>query len=207
MRGSANVRSASRRALTLDPRHPLSFALGEREYRRSEQSWVEAGEPRAAVTIAVEGVQLAIGIDVHAGPVVIIADDAVNEMDNEYPDTNAAGVQLSLLDARGQLHRWLIRPSRDGSPRIRPLTRDALSIDVSTLVHATSWSARIALPLGAAADASPYSIALGVSINEIPPERERRLGQLVLGGAEGEWVYLRGDRDDPSKFIPIVIHR
>ena len=143
----------------------------------------------------------------HAGPVVIIADDAVNEMDNEYPDTNAAGVQLSLLDARGQLHRWLIRPAGDGGPRIRPLTRDALSIDVSTLVHATSWSARIELPLGAIGDASPYFIALGVSINEIPRERERRRVQLVLGGAEGEWVYLRGDRDDPSKFIPIVIHR
>ncbi len=33
-------------------------------------------------------------------------------------------------------------------------------------------------------------------VNERPPERERRRGQLVLSGARGEFVYLRGDRHD-----------
>ena len=207
VRDSGRPERPRRPALIVDSRHRLSFALGEREYRRSEQSWIEAGEPRAKVGVSVEGDALAIEVDVQAGPVVISADDAVNEMDNESADVNAAGIQLSLLDSRGQLHRWLIRPGTDGGPRIRPLTRAPLSIDVSNVVHATSWSARIALPLGTLGDASPYSIALGVTINEIPPGRERRRGQLVLGGAEGEWVYLRGDRDDPSKLIPIVIHR
>jgi hypothetical protein len=206
-RDTGAAQRASLRALDVDSGHPLSFALGEREYRRSEESWVEAGEPRATVTVAVDADELTIEVDVHAGPVVVIADDAVNEMDNEYPDVNAAGVQLSLLDTRGQLHRWLIRPWGDDGPRVRPLSRDALPIDVSTVVYSTAWSARIALPLGALGDTSPYSIALGVTVNEIPPGRERRRGQLVLGGAGGEWVYLRGDRDDPSKLIPIVIHR
>jgi hypothetical protein len=35
-----------------------------------------------------------------------------------------------------------------------------------------------------------------VIINETAPGRERRRGQLVLSGARGEFVYLRGDRHD-----------
>ena len=128
-------------------------------------------------------------------------------MDNEHPDVNATGLQLSLRDARGALHRWLIRPGLDSAARVRPLTRESVPRAIETVAGADHWIARIAVPLGALGDASPYFIALGVTINEIAPGRERRRGQLVLGGAEGEWVYLRGDRDDPSKLIPIVIDR
>jgi len=126
-------------------------------------------------------------------------------MDNEQPDVNATGLQLSIRDARGAIHRWMIRPGVDSEPRVRPLTRESLPRRIETTVGTDHWVARIAIPLGALGDASPYFIALGVTINEIAPGRERRRGQLVLGGAEGEWVYLRGDRDDPSKLIPIVI--
>jgi hypothetical protein len=202
-----SVPGAPAPALTIDPHRSLSFALGERHYRRSEQSWIEAGEQTATVGIGIEGSTLVIEIDAHTGPVVTTADDAMNEMDNEHPDINASGVQLSLRDSRGQTHRWLVRPAVDGPPRVRALTRDPLAIEVWDVVYATWWTMGISLPLGALGDASPYSIALGVTVNEIPPGRERRRGQLVLGGAEGEWVYLRGDRDDPSKLIPIVIHR
>jgi hypothetical protein len=61
------------------------------------------------------------------------------------------------------------------------------------------------LPYAVLGDASPYSVGLGVVVNEIPPGRERRRGQLVLGGAEGEWVFLRGDRHDPGRLIPILL--
>jgi hypothetical protein len=200
-------RAEPRRALTVDPRRALTFTLGEHDYRRSEQRWSEAGEPTASVTIRVADDELLLDIVASTGPVVSIADDAVNEMDNEHPDVNASGIQLSLRDTRGALHRWLVRPGRDGAARVRDLTRDPLPAAIATSADASGWSARIAWPLGALGDASPYSIALGVTVNEIPPGRERRRGQLVLGGADGEWVYLRGDRDDPSKLIPIVIHR
>jgi hypothetical protein len=36
-------------------------------------------------------------------------------------------------------------------------------------------------------------------VNEMLPERERRSGQLVWSGGSG-WVWLRGDRQDPSRF-------
>jgi hypothetical protein len=61
------------------------------------------------------------------------------------------------------------------------------------------------IPYVALGDGSPYSVEVGVVVNEIPPGRERRRGQLVLGGADGEWVYLRGDRHDPSRMLSILI--
>ncbi|MGH2608342.1 MAG: hypothetical protein ACRDHF_04570 [Tepidiformaceae bacterium] len=36
-------------------------------------------------------------------------------------------------------------------------------------------------------------------VNEMLPARERRAGQLVWSGGGG-WVWLRGDRQDPSRF-------
>jgi hypothetical protein len=37
------------------------------------------------------------------------------------------------------------------------------------------------------------------------PDRERRRGQLVLGGGPGEFVYLRGDRLPPEAHLEVVI--
>jgi len=45
--------------------------------------------------------------------------------------------------------------------------------------------------------------ALDLIVNERPVGRERRRGQLVLSGARGEFVYLRGDRHDLERLIPI----
>ena len=36
-------------------------------------------------------------------------------------------------------------------------------------------------------------------VNEMLPGRQRRVGQLVWSGGGG-WVWLRGDRQDPSRF-------
>ena len=44
-------------------------------------------------------------------------------------------------------------------------------------------------------------ISLEVIVNETVAGRERRRGQLVLSGADGEFVYLRGDRCDPSRLL------
>jgi hypothetical protein len=44
-------------------------------------------------------------------------------------------------------------------------------------------------------------IGLDVLVNETAPGRERRRGQLVLSGARGEFVYLRGDRHDPASVV------
>jgi hypothetical protein len=46
-------------------------------------------------------------------------------------------------------------------------------------------------------------LQVGVVVNEKPAGRERRRGQLVLGAASGEFVYLRGDREDPDR-LPLL---
>ena len=182
------------------------FDLLERHYRRSEQSWREAGGPFAEVWIRADETHLIVSVAA-MGPPVTIADDAVNEMDNEAPDVNASGVQLSILTDGGALHRWLARPGPDGAPRVRPLTTPPAPIELNGMSYGDGWLLECAVPLALLGDAPPYSFALGVVVNEIPPGRERRRGQLVLGGAEGEWVYLRGDRDDPASFLPFRIDR
>ena len=195
------------RAPIVTARNSLSFTLGETDYRRSEESWADAGRPAAEIVISTSRDTMLVSITAAIGPAVFVADDANNEMDNEQPDVNATGLQLSVRDTAGGLHRWLIRPGADGLARVRPLTGDPLPVTAATTADGDGFTARVAIPLRALGDASPYFIALGVTINEIPPGRERRRGQLVLGGAAGEWVYLRGDRDDPSKLLPIVIDR
>ncbi|HZA93320.1 MAG TPA: hypothetical protein VE420_11890, partial [Gemmatimonadales bacterium] len=42
-------------------------------------------------------------------------------------------------------------------------------------------------------------IEFDLLINEMQPERLRRAGQLVWSGGGG-WVWLRGVRQDPSRF-------
>jgi hypothetical protein len=44
-----------------------------------------------------------------------------------------------------------------------------------------------------------------VIVNDMSPDRERRRGQLVLGGASNEFVYLRGDRHDAERHLAFTI--
>ena len=56
------------------------------------------------------------------------------------------------------------------------------------------YSVRIAVDLSALGADVTKSLKLGVVVNEMTSDRERRRGQLVLGGRAGQFVYLRGDR-------------
>ena len=59
---------------------------------------------------------------------------------------------------------------------------------------------RVALPpLPANFRTGRYPIMIDVLVNETEPGRERRRGQLVLSGADGDFVDLRGDRHDASR--------
>jgi hypothetical protein len=46
-------------------------------------------------------------------------------------------------------------------------------------------------------------IAIDIIVNEKPRGRERRRGQLVMSGAAREFVYLRGDRHERSRLVPL----
>ena len=97
---------------------------------------------------------------------------------------------------------WLLVPEL-GSSAVRTTGRD----DAGRIPFAASW---LRTPGGwnllARIDrhALGRAVALDVIINEMPSWRERRRGQLVMSGGRGESAYLRGDRQDRDRLIPMV---
>ncbi|HEX2778135.1 MAG TPA: hypothetical protein VHM30_01475, partial [Gemmatimonadaceae bacterium] len=177
----------------------VMLTLGEGNYRRSEQTWEKAGRPTATLRLRATRGELQVVVASHTGAPVLIPDDAVNEMDNEHPDVNASGMQLYLA-THASFTGALLRPAPDGVARVRPLTRDPMPISATSVMTPDGWEIRCSIPIGATRD-----LDLAVVVNEIPPGRERRRGQLVLGGGAGEWVYLRGDRHDMRESARLTI--
>ena len=65
---------------------------------------------------------------------------------------------------------------------------------------ATGYRVTVAIPWPAGA--YPHAggkLRFDLIVNEMLPGRTRRVGQLVWSGGGG-WVWLRGDRQDPSRF-------
>ena len=175
----------------------IDCELAGDDYRRSEASWEEAGSPRATVGLRWSSDGLTISIRVPRSDRTFAPKDAVNPYDNEPPDVNGDSVQLYVRSG-DEKSGWMLVPDA-GTVRVRTLDgwRSPRPIE-------SSWSPRpgggyvlsVTLP-GSLPD------ALDVIVNERPLGRERRRGQLVLSGGRGEFVYLRGDRHDPERLIPI----
>jgi len=204
------VRRAARKPIELPRAGFAAFDLGGQNYRRSEETWEEAGRPSARVTIGADGDELIVETNVHAGDVVLVPADASNPYDNEHPDINGHGVQLyvrTLFDGGA----WMIVPDQGATAaRVRPLEGwGTLAMRGATWMRTAdgfSIRARVGLPpLPAEFENGAFPFLLDVLVNETAPGRERRRGQLVMSGAQGEFVYLRGDRHDPGKLVPFLI--
>jgi hypothetical protein len=144
------------------------------------------------------------GLEIHVHVPVsdrtFVPADAVNPYDNESPDINGDGVQLYFRSGES-LSGWILVPeSGSSSVRVRQLDgwRAPRSIDARWSPTETGYDVHIALP-------GPVPDALDIIVNEKPLGRERRRGQLVLSGARGAFVYLRGDRHDQESLIPVRI--
>jgi len=191
--------SVSRSPLQLHRVRMLVVELGEANYRRSEQTWVEAGRPGAIVSLEAHGSMLRITVRVRESELNFAERNATNRFDNEQPDINGDGIQLYVRTAAG-LSGWVLVPIPESTEvRTRPI--DAWSVPLS--MHA-AWA-----PVGqgyeVVIEVGTIPLALDVIVNEMPHGRERRRGQLLLSGAQTEFVYLRGDRHDVSRLIPIQI--
>lgn len=168
-------------------------------YRRSEQTWTDAARPTARVTMRAAASRLEVLIDVPSSAMRFAPADAVNVYDNEHADVNGDGVQVYVRGAHG-LSGWMLVPEgRSDAVRIRPIDGWTSPHDIHARWYRTMTGYCMEVRL------EPYPHALDVVINEMPAGRERRRGQLVLSGGRDEFVYLRGDRHDAHRLVPIQV--
>ncbi|HEY0969443.1 MAG TPA: heparinase II/III family protein [Gemmatimonadales bacterium] len=192
---------------------PARFVLAEPDYRRSEDGWRDAGSPTATVLVDAPCGMLSVRVVVEKPELAPVPAGAGNDMDNERPEINGDSVQLHVGlappggdEAAVPLAGWIVVPGADAAARVVPLDARAAGIplDVSCSVRAGGYEVVARLPL-ASLDATGVglgrSIVLGLLVNDGAPGRERRRGQLVLGGARREFVYLRGDRHDARRCL------
>jgi heparinase II/III-like protein len=204
------ARRSARKPIQLPRSGLAAFDLGEGNYRRSEETWEEAGRPSARVTVGSNGDELSVEVNVIAADIVFVPDGAANPFDNEHADINGHGVQLfvrTMFDGGA----WLIAPEQgESQARVRPIDGwGALAVRGATWERTADGFrivTRIILPaLPTEYPRGSYPVSLDVLVNETAPGRERRRGQLVLSGARGEFVYLRGDRHDGNRLLPFMI--
>lgn len=189
---------------------PRTFALGERHYRRSEESWQEAGGPTATVRVDWTGNELRIEADVaKVGDPIFARADAVNRYDNEQPDINGDGLQVYVRTAVAEGAWVLVPDARDRSVRARaiPGWGELPAPRASWRRTGRGYVIDVAVPLEGLPAHDSRRLELDVIVNETTPGRERRRGQLVLSGAAGEFAYLAGDRHDPARLLPFLLQR
>jgi hypothetical protein len=185
--------------------------LGEPHYVRTELPWRLAGAPAARVQMATAGEWLVVDVDVSKSDPLVLVDNAENPLDNEPHDVNADGVQwyLNAVGAhRGPDPSWeaagLIVPDaeRPVGARCRH-TRIAGSTeppDVKWAATGHGWAMRLRWPLQTVPTDAAGAVAFELVVNERPPARERRRGQLVLSGGGG-FGYLAGPRRPVDRFV------
>lgn len=177
---------------------PVEAALGETHYRRSEHSWTEAGKPIGRVRFAWIDETLNVRVAVERSERSFAVAGVTNPFDNENPDINGDGVQLYLRSDQG-VSAWMLVPEHDsGVLRVRVIEGGTIPATLSGSWHAVGDGYRIDVTV-----AGIIPVAVDVIVNEMPRGRQRRRGQLVLSGGASEFVYLRGDRQDPTRLIPL----
>jgi hypothetical protein len=183
---------------------PYVRELGEADYRMSEHSWTSAGSPRAHIHIDADGSELEIRVDVRKSPLHFRAPDAPDPaLDNEHPDIHSDGVQLHIwCEGWSEPAAWLAIPEHGFSrTRVRQTAggSDAPELTAESREIIGGYEVRFAIPRNALCPV----IALDVLVNDMSADRQRRRGQLVLSGARGDRVYLRGDRQPLDRFIRV----
>jgi hypothetical protein len=188
---------------------PVELSMGETHYRRSEEDWHAANAPVATVSLRWDGRLIDVRVRVERVERSFTPPDAINLLDNEAADINGAGVQLYLsLDNARALGVMLVPESGSTRVRVRPI--DGWSDPLGLLqVGDAGWGEwgdgyEIAVTL-AGVDRDAADAGFDLIVNEKPTGRERRRGQLVLSGGASDFVYLRGDRHERSRLIPLKL--
>jgi hypothetical protein len=193
--------------IVLSRREPTVLSLGEPHYRRSEQTWRQAGKPRGSVILERVGDRLRVIIEMTMSDLTFVPAGAINPFDNDPADIHGDGVQLYLRNADGEGEgegegesAWFLVPTIDSDMvRVRQIAgwRALGQLHASWVRTQTGYRITTELP--------EVPSAIDVVVNEMPRGRTRRRGQLVLSGALGEFTYLRGDRHEPGRLIPLYL--
>jgi heparinase II/III-like protein len=177
------------------------FELGAEHYRRSEESWDTAGRPTATVGLRWSDGILDVRVVVPRSDCTFVPAGALNLYDNEPAEINGDSVQLYLETAQGMFAALLVPVADSDEVRLRAV--DGWSLPPELVAEwqrvGSGYEVRVEVPC-----ASP-PVGFDLVVNEMPRGRLRRRGQLVLSGAAGEWVYLRGDRHDDWRLVPIEV--
>lgn len=179
----------------------MSRDLGERDYRTTEETWLQAGRPTATVQLVSQGtaihveVRAAIGREPNFAPAI-----HVNPLDNELADVNSDGVQLHWRSALTGAWNSVIAVPSDG--HVRLTAADGALDGVTAIAHTEVGGFTVRFTVPWPQPAPPF--AFDVIVNDCPASRERRRGQLVLSGAHGESAYLRGARQSPERAFHVV---
>jgi hypothetical protein len=184
---------------------PFRAELGAEHYRRSEQSWDEAGRPSARVAVERSGEVLVVRVTVPRAERRFVAIDTENPWDNDPAAIHGDGIQLYVA-AGDAAAGWLLVPVA-GSTRVARRTadgwNDSLPLDATWRPSANGYElvATVTLP------SHVEEVDVDVLVNENAPGRGRRRGQLVLSGAEGEFVYLRADRHERDRLLRFALDK
>lgn len=177
---------------------PAYLELGEAHYRRSESSWIEAGGPTATVAITrASPKSVVVEVHVHASKRLFVPILTDNPLDNEPASTNGDSVQLYAVASDRRTGLLLVPDGNAVSAR--PVDGWVNDLEVHAHWKPTPSGYHLVAELRVEPEAA--SLSLEVIVNETVAGRQRRRGQLVLSSAAGEFVYLRGDRCDPSRLL------
>jgi hypothetical protein len=186
-----------------DLSEPLHLGL-EDQYRRSEDAYPGPDELSAVAYTAWDDAALYVAAQVAKPDLCLRPGDAPSlRFDNEPDDINSDGLQIYIADEGGHVG-FLIVPDKTGTGVRAAATTDsagnAQGVEGGWRQTENGYCVTVKLPWPAGA--RPHvggRVGFDLIINEMLPGRERRAGQLVWSGGNG-WVWLRGDRQDPSRF-------
>jgi hypothetical protein len=181
---------------------PMTFELAEQHYRRSEFAWQGAGAPRATVTVTrpTPGT-VQVDVDVPVSQRLFVPLVTENQLDNEPASINGDSVQLYAVAGSRAVGLLLVPESSSVAVRQVPGWSNDLSVDARWRPTAGGYHLEATIHI----DGRSPEFALDVLVNDVVSGRARRRGQLVLSGASGEFVYLRGDRQDPERLLRFTL--
>jgi hypothetical protein len=179
-----------------DLSHPIVLDHDD-QYRRSEQPYGGPEEFAAEAWVNWNADGLYLAVSVRKADLSMRAPGAQPlGLDNEPDAIHADGLQIYLDAGEGPVGLLVAPDPRSNAVSVYP------EVNARGVWSPTDDGYVVTLglaPRGWEDARLKESIRFDLLVNEMRPDRERRSGQLVWSGGGG-WVYLRGDRQDPSRF-------